>query len=159
MIPDIFKITSKLPNIDKTVADLQNLKTTIDSILEYVKIVEDEILKLKSEMIDLLKKHNQLLVDKCVKDKTYLDEVKKCDILDELIRIKKYSITLHDVIEKSNHLDNETKQNIINLKENAYNIYIQELTKELKQQKKDGKEFLSSDDVDNIINEIIKEEQ
>ena len=64
MIPDIFKITAKLPNIDKTVADLQNLKTTIDSILDYVKIVEDENLKLKSEMIDLLKMRNQLLVDK-----------------------------------------------------------------------------------------------
>lgn len=64
MIPDIFKITDKLPNIDKTVADLQNLKTTIDSILEYIKIVEDENLKLKSEMIDLLKMRNQLLVDK-----------------------------------------------------------------------------------------------
>ena len=64
MIPDIFKITDKLPNIDKTVADLQNLKTTIDSILEYVKNVEDENSALKSEMIDLLNKHTQLLIDK-----------------------------------------------------------------------------------------------
>ena len=64
MTPDIFKITAKLPNIDKTVADIQNLKTTIDSILEYVKIIEDENSALKSEMIDLLNKHTQLLVDK-----------------------------------------------------------------------------------------------
>lgn len=61
MKPDIFEITKKLPNTDKMVEDLQNLKTTIDSLLEYVKQVEDENSVLKSQMIDLLKKQEQLL--------------------------------------------------------------------------------------------------
>ena len=125
---------------------------------EIYKILEAETPELQQKLINILWKSVKQSKTICVKDKTYLDEVKKVDILDELFRIIKYSKTLYDVIEKSNHLDNETKQNIINLKENVYNICDQEITKELKQQKKDGKEFLSSDDIDNIINEIIKEE-
>ena len=53
---DIFEIAKQLPNTSKMISDLQNLKETIDSILEYVKQVDYENRKLKSEMIDLYKR-------------------------------------------------------------------------------------------------------
>lgn len=56
MEKDIFEIAKQLPNTSKMISDLQNLKETIDSIVEYVKQVDDENRKLKSEIIDLYKR-------------------------------------------------------------------------------------------------------
>ena len=92
------------------------------------------------------------------KSKSYLDEVKKQNILDDLKRIENYVSTLHNMIDKSRYLDDETKQNILELKETSHQIYNQEMDKELKRQKKDGKEFLSDSDVDDLIDKIKREE-
>ena len=92
------------------------------------------------------------------KSKSYLDEVKKQNILDDLKRIENYVSTLHNMIDKSQYLDDETKQNILELKETSHQIYNQEMDKELKRQKKDGKEFLSDSDVDDLIDKIKREE-
>lgn len=85
------------------------------------------------------------------KSKSYLNEVKKQNILDDLKRIENYVSILHNMIDKSQYLDDETKQNILELKETSHQIYNQEMDKELKRQKKDGKEFLSDSDVDDLI--------
>jgi DNA-binding transcriptional regulator GbsR (MarR family) len=58
MEKDIFEIAKQLPNTSKMISDLQNLKETVDNILQYVNNVDDENRKLKSEMIDLYKKLN-----------------------------------------------------------------------------------------------------
>lgn len=58
MEKDIFEIAKHLPNTSKMISDLQNLKETIDNILQYVKNVDDENRQLKSEMIDLYKRLN-----------------------------------------------------------------------------------------------------
>jgi len=93
------------------------------------------------------------------KSKSYLDEVKKQNILDDLKRIENYVSILHNMIEKSQYLDDETKQNILGLRETSHQIYNQEMDKELKRQKKDGKEFLSDSDVDDLIDKIKREER
>jgi DNA-binding FrmR family transcriptional regulator len=92
------------------------------------------------------------------KSKSYLDEVKKQNILDDLKRIEKYVSTLHNMIDKSQYLDDETKQNILELRETSHHIYNQEMDKELKRQKEDGKRFLSDSDVDDIVDRIKREE-
>ena len=92
------------------------------------------------------------------KSKSYLDEIKKQNILDDLKRIENHVSTLHNMIEKSQYLDDETKQNILELKETSHQIYNQEMDKELERQKKDGKEFLSDNDVDDLIDKIKREE-
>lgn len=89
---------------------------------------------------------------------SYLDEVKKQNILDDLKRIESYVSKLHNMIDKSQYLDDETKQNILELKETSHQIYNQEMDKELERQKKDGKEFLSDSDVDDLIDKIKREE-
>jgi len=93
------------------------------------------------------------------KSKSYLGEVKKQNILDDLKRIEKYVSTLYNMIDKSPYLDDETKQNIFDLMETSNNIYNQEMDKELKRQKEDGKEFLSDSDVDDIFDRIKREEE
>jgi len=45
-----------LPDTSKFITDLSNLKSTINEIIDYVKIDDDENKKLKFEMIDLYKK-------------------------------------------------------------------------------------------------------
>lgn len=92
------------------------------------------------------------------KSKSYLDEVKKQNILDDLKRIEKYVSTLHHMIDKSQYLDDETKQNVLELRETSHHIYNQEMDKEVKRQKEDGKEFLSDSDVDDIVDRIKREE-
>ena len=62
------------------------------------------------------------------------------------------------MIEKSQYLDDETKQNILGLRETSHQIYNQEMDKELKRQKKDGKEFLSDSDVDDLVDNIKHED-
>lgn len=92
------------------------------------------------------------------KSKSYLDEVKKQNILDDLKIIEKYVFTLHNIIDKSQYLDDETKQNILELREISHHIYNQEMHKELKRQKDNGKKFLSDRDVDDIVDRIKREE-
>lgn len=88
------------------------------------------------------------------KSKEYLKEVKKDNILDNLKSIKKRLKTLVKVYSKRKKMDNETKQNIIILHDISTEIFNTEMDKELKKQKKEGKEFLSDDDVDNLIESV-----
>lgn len=89
--------------------------------------------------------------------KSYLDEVKKKDILDDLKRVENYASKLHNVIDKSKYLDDETKQNILKLRKKLSQIYNEEIDKEIKRQKEDGKEFLSDSDVDDLVDRIKQE--
>jgi peptidoglycan hydrolase CwlO-like protein len=61
---DIFKIAEKLPNTSNIILSLQNLDGTINELLQYIKNLEDENTKLKSEMIDLYEKLNSFVIDK-----------------------------------------------------------------------------------------------
>lgn len=89
-----------------------------------------------------------------MKSKSYLDEVNKQNILDALERIMKDAPTLVKMIEKSEYLDDQTKQSILEFKEKSRQIFNQEMDKELKRQKEDGKEFLSDGDIDDLLKEI-----
>lgn len=66
--------------------------------------------------------------------------------------MKRYTKSLCRLIENS-ELDNETKQNIIDLKEKVKEIFDIVMDKELKRQKKSGKEFLSDEDIDNLFDD------
>lgn len=90
-------------------------------------------------------------------DETYLEEMgidKVVELLDDsLVRIKKIST----MIKNKENIDEETKGNVIELYDSVNMIYDFEMSKELNDQKKNGKEFLSDDEVDNLIIKIIKE--
>lgn len=90
-------------------------------------------------------------------DETYLEEMgidKVVELLDDSLgRIKKIST----MIKNKENIDEETKGNVIELYDSVNMIYDFEMSKELNEQKKNGKKFLSDDDVDNLIIKIIKE--
>jgi hypothetical protein len=81
----------------------------------------------------------------------YLDEVNKKNILDDLDRVVKHASGLHKIINNSNHLDNETKQNILELLDLSKKVFNLEADKELKRQKESGKQFLSDNEIDDIV--------
>jgi hypothetical protein len=87
-----------------------------------------------------------------------IKEIKKQNILECLKNIEKYSQYLYNMVDKSIHLDNETKQNILNLEKITFQIYDFEINKELKKQKDDGKIFLSNENIDNLVSKIKQEE-
>ncbi len=92
------------------------------------------------------------------KSKEYLKEYKKSNAIEDLNEIKIVADRLIRLFEKRKNMDNGSKQNIILIKETVSNIYSQELAKELTKQKKEGKQFLSDDDVDRIVDDILREE-
>lgn len=85
------------------------------------------------------------------RDESYLNEVTKQNILDDLKRIERYAKSLYRIVDNSKSLDNETKQNILDLMEMSKNIFDMEVNKELKNQKENGKEFLSDEDIDDLF--------
>jgi len=90
------------------------------------------------------------------KPDNYLKEVKIHHILDHLDSINKRITSLKYIYSKRGKIDKETKQNIIDIYELTLDIFNIESDKELKQQKKEGKEFLSDNEIDKIINDEIK---
>ena len=91
-------------------------------------------------------------------NKEYLNELSKGDILDKLERSKLQINRLINVLDSLEHLDNQTKKNILLLSEKVTGISDLEMDKELKRQKESGKKFLSDEDIDNIIDKVKREE-
>lgn len=88
------------------------------------------------------------------KDNLYLKEYNKYRAIDDLNRIKHY---IDGMIRLCNHprkLDNDTKQKIIDMTDFVTGIVGNEFDKELKKQKKEGKQFLSDEDIDQIFKNI-----
>ena len=92
------------------------------------------------------------------KSQLYLNEVKKQNILDSLKSVEKYVSSLRKTISNSKYLDDDTKENILSLQETIKEIYNSEMNKELKRQKENGKEFLTDDEIDELVDKIIKNE-
>ncbi len=84
-----------------------------------------------------------------------ITELKKQNILDDLKNIEKCVSIIYRMIDKSKYLDDGTKQNILELTKTTQRICNQEMDKEIKRQKEDGKIFLSDDDIDYIFSSII----
>ena len=87
-----------------------------------------------------------------------ISEYKKTQSIDDLKRIQKSIGTLISVSSERLVMDIETHSNINGLYSMVMDVLHYELDKELSKQKSEGKEFISADDVDKMINEILKEE-
>jgi hypothetical protein len=91
-------------------------------------------------------------------DKAYLDEVTKRNILTDMENISKLVGTLTRAFsnEKGN-LDNETKKKILILQDMVSDIYDTEMNKMIIKQKKNGKEFITNKEIDDLIDNIKNE--
>ena len=92
-------------------------------------------------------------------DKDYLDEVTKRNILSDLENISKLISTLTRVFSEEETLDNDSKKKILILKDMVSDIYSTEMDKTIAKQKKNGKEFLSNKEIDDLIDKIKNEEE
>jgi hypothetical protein len=89
------------------------------------------------------------------KDKSYLKEFDKYTAINDLNRIKYYIDRMLKLCNHPRQLDDETKQNIIDMSDFVIGIINDEFDKELKKQKKEGKQFLSNEDIDQIFKNVI----
>lgn len=91
-----------------------------------------------------------------MKTDNYLKEYSKNNGEKDILRTIKYLNALLKICKRNKTIDSETKENIIDMYETVRDIVSSELSKELKKQKIEGKEFLSVDEIDELVDNIIK---
>jgi hypothetical protein len=88
----------------------------------------------------------------------YLREVKRRNLLDDLEAIQRHAAVLHRVLsDKDSALDDELKEGVLRLREASGGLYDREMDKELRRQKKAGKQFLSNEEIDRIVEEAMRD--
>ena len=78
-------------------------------------------------------------------------------IVEDLNRMKKSLDSLILIYSKRKKLDIETKKNIFSMYFSFHEIQDIEINKELSKQHSEGKEFLSADEIDEIVEKVKKE--
>lgn len=86
-------------------------------------------------------------------DKTYLDEVNINDIFEKLTDASKRISTLKELFVKIGTMDYDTKFKLLNLCDDINKVFDDEYSKELSNQKKSGKKFISDGEIDKIFKE------
>jgi hypothetical protein len=93
------------------------------------------------------------------KTEEYLNEVTAVNVITDLKRLQKLTDTLIRVYSnKDQPIDNDSKDNLLTMCETSMFTMSSEMSKLLDIQKKNGKEFMSDDDIDNLIYTIFEEE-
>jgi len=86
---------------------------------------------------------------------SYFKEVKKEHVVDRLDSIIFMSNSLKKTITNSKKLDVQTKKKVYSLYLKMVKVFDEEILKELKRQKKDGKQFISDEAIDDLVKEIL----
>lgn len=89
-------------------------------------------------------------------NKGYLKEVKLHNILDKIASVKTRSSNLESNIRKNKNLiDDVIKSEILDLEKNFMDSYDRIMNNILDRQKKSGKEFLSDNEIDDLVDNLI----
>ena len=87
-----------------------------------------------------------------------MTDYKKIHALEDLDRISKMISTLADVYTSRKNMDNKSLKIVNGLYNTIQDIYTQEMKNELTKQKKEGKQFLTDKEIDDLVEKILKEE-